>query len=236
MKTTICLYLLSFLFLCAYHCNGKPSSFDFFLFAQEWPPAICTANPDDGCRVPPSWNSDARWTIHGLWPAVDNARGPSYCNSSYKFNVNSVKDLLPELKYVWPSVFADSSDNNFWSYEWRKHGTCAMSVDFLNDEHDFFETAISIHKSFNIYNALVNTGIVPSETNTYDVDEISFAITAAYGVEPMLLCESNESIGQFLSEIHLCMDKTLQLIDCGSFVYVYSACHPEESVKYITSF
>ena len=24
-------------------------------------------------------------------PAVDNARGPSYCNSSYKFNVNSVK-------------------------------------------------------------------------------------------------------------------------------------------------
>ena len=37
------------------------------------------------------------------------------------------------------------------SHEWRKHGTCAMSVDFLNDEHDYFETAISIHKSFNIY-------------------------------------------------------------------------------------
>ena len=42
------------------------------------------------------------------------------------------------------------------------------------------------------FSALVNAGIVPSETNTYDVDEIGFAITAAYGVEPMLLCGSNE--------------------------------------------
>ncbi|XP_062503479.1 ribonuclease Oy-like isoform X2 [Corticium candelabrum] len=236
MKTTICLYLVSFLFLYAYHCNGKPSSFDFFLLAQQWPPVICTANPDYRCRVPPSWNSNARWTIHGLWPAVYNVRGPSYCNDSYKLNVNSLQDLLPKLKYYWPNVFRGNTDVNFWSHEWRKHGTCAMSVDFLNDEHDYFKEALKIRKSLDIYNTLVNAGIVPSETHTYDVDKISFAITAAYRVKPMLLCGSNKSIGQFLSAIHLCMDKTLKLIDCGSFVYVSSPCQKGKSVKYITSF
>ena len=37
------------------------------------------------------------------------------------------------------------------SHEWRKHGTCAMSVDFLNDEHDYFKEALKIRKSLDIY-------------------------------------------------------------------------------------
>ena len=48
----------------------------------------------------------------------------------------------------------------------------------------------------------------------------------------MVLCA--QSIGQYLSEIHVCLDKTFRRIDCGSFVYSYSVCQSKESVKYLT--
>ncbi len=33
-----------------------------------------------------------------------------------------IDDLLPELDETWPSFMDNSSNENFWSHEWNKHG------------------------------------------------------------------------------------------------------------------
>ncbi|XP_021793746.1 ribonuclease T2 isoform X2 [Papio anubis] len=63
------------------------------IMVQHWPETVCEKIQND-CRDPPDY-----WTIHGLWP--DKSEG---CNRSWPFNLEEIKDLLPEMKAYWPDV------------------------------------------------------------------------------------------------------------------------------------
>ena len=54
-----------------------------------------------GCR------SD--FTIHGLWPDYDNGRWPQFCTGD-TFEESRVADLLPALRYQWPSFATKGGD------------------------------------------------------------------------------------------------------------------------------
>lgn len=75
--------------------------------------------------------------IHGLWP---NSPDPGFipmistssydplCYSNYTFDLSwHDQSTIQRLNQVWPDLI----QNNFWSYEWKKHGTCYLKL--LND-------------------------------------------------------------------------------------------------------
>ena len=80
------------------------------------------------------------WTLHGLWPNWGNPNG---CPGP-DFDESKVQDLLPTMETEWLSCPGHHSSNeDFWSHEWSKHGTCSGL-----DEHDFFQKALEVYSTY----------------------------------------------------------------------------------------
>ncbi|KAM4816566.1 ribonuclease T2 isoform X2 [Urocitellus parryii] len=88
--------------LCCLWCAGAGWSggheWKKLILTQHWPPTVC--KEADSCR-----NSLDYWTIHGLWPDKGEE-----CNRSWHFNVDEIKDLVPDMKIYWPDVIHPSSN------------------------------------------------------------------------------------------------------------------------------
>jgi ribonuclease I len=86
------------------------------------------------------------WSIHGLWPQYDepknNKKYPTFCRQ-VEFDINKIKDLLPELEKKWYSYDGTSipRDESFWKHEWEKHGSCIVTD---IDEHTYFKKTIEL--------------------------------------------------------------------------------------------
>lgn len=167
-------------------------------------------NAKNNCSIP----TDFQWTVHGAWPTKIGTDGPQYCNSSWPFNETEIAPIETELEQYWTNIEANTGLTTFWSYEWKKHGTCAVDLEPLNNEFNYFNEAITWAKNYSIKDILAQNDIHP-DGNGYSVGQIHTAIKSTLGVTPVISCEV---IGKprvsLLSEIRLCLNKSLNLIDC----------------------
>jgi len=108
-----------------------------------------------------------------------------------------------------------SQDQNygFWSYEWRKHGTCSS----LSQE-DYFSTALDLSSRYDpdavfADNNLINTSRSYSQVDLYDLKDM---FTEAWnGITPMISCND----GTYLYEVWMCVDDSMQpMAKCPSGV------------------
>lgn len=76
-----------------------------------------------------------KWSIHGLWPQYSKNSYPTFCKK-VKFDINKLKDILPELNENWYSN--EEKNEDFWKHEWEKHGSCMFSD--MNEEEYFKKT------------------------------------------------------------------------------------------------
>lgn len=44
------------------------------------------------------------WTIHGVWPTRFGTLGPSFCNKSATFDVNTLKPIMDQLEQNWINI------------------------------------------------------------------------------------------------------------------------------------
>eukprot|EP01116_Phalansterium_solitarium_P022133 TRINITY_DN7196_c0_g1_i1.p3 TRINITY_DN7196_c0_g1~~TRINITY_DN7196_c0_g1_i1.p3 ORF type:complete len:167 (-),score=67.72 TRINITY_DN7196_c0_g1_i1:584-1084(-) len=59
------------------------------------------------------------WTLHGLWP-----NWGTDCTSE-KFDISQVASIEANMTKYWMSCPEyNQSNEEFWSHEWSKHGTC----------------------------------------------------------------------------------------------------------------
>ncbi|XP_027795300.2 ribonuclease T2 [Marmota flaviventris] len=175
------------------------------ILTQHWPPTVC--KEADSCR-----NSLDYWTIHGLWPDKGEE-----CNRSWHFNVDEIKDLVPDMKIYWPDVIHPSSNRTqFWKHEWEKHGTCAAQLDALNSERKYFGKSLALYKQVDLNSMLLKFGIKPS-VNYYHIADFKDALTRVYGVVPKIQClppQQDEQV-QTIGQIELCFTKEdLHLRNC----------------------
>ena len=79
-------------------------------------------------------SSSSPWTLHGLWPQwADCCKGPA-------FNYTALQPMLDEMNKYWPSCPQYGTTNeDLWSHEWEKHGTCTG----LN-QNAYFQQAINL--------------------------------------------------------------------------------------------
>ncbi|XP_028786695.1 ribonuclease S-7-like [Neltuma alba] len=71
-----------------------------------------------------------KFTIHGLWPQLNNANPPLYCSPAPTMQDNDLKAFEQDLLDYWPDLFSAQSfqsSKGFWLREWNKHGTCSSN-------------------------------------------------------------------------------------------------------------
>ncbi|XP_049730447.1 ribonuclease T2 [Elephas maximus indicus] len=185
--------------------NGSGMGWKKLIMVHHWPPTVCKEAEND-CSNPPDY-----WTIHGLW--ADKAED---CNRSWHFNLEEIKDLLPEMKMYWPDVIHRSPNcSHFWKHEWEKHGTCVAQLAALSSEKKYFSKILDLYKQLDLNSVLQKLGIKPS-LNYYQIADIKDALASIYGVMPKVQClppEKNEDV-QTIGQIELCFTKDLVLENC----------------------
>lgn len=107
------------------------------------------------------------------------------------------------MNTYWSSY--NGSNNAFWSHEWSVHGTCVSTLDpscynnYVQDEdvYDFFSKALALRSQYDLYKALAEAGITPGSNP--NVADMHTAISAAFGVDAQIDCETHSSS---LSEVN----------------------------------
>jgi len=193
----------------------------------------------------PATGPDDSWTIHGLWP--DNCDGTYTENCDPKRAYTDISTILSDagasstldyMKQYWVDI--NGQDEQFWAHEWSTHGTCYSTLEpsclpssyKKGDEAvDFFKTVVGLFKTLPTYEFLSKAGITPSDSKSYDFDDVLAALKKnGNGAVPAVSCSSGK-----LSAISWYYNLKGSLID-GEFVAIDS---PQKStcsgsIKYPT--
>merc|ERR1711916_152375 len=184
-------------------------NWDFLVLRLMWPGSV-----SGGAKLPYEIQN---FTLHGLWPTNNDTSGPSYCTKE-AFSESKIESLLPQMDVVWKSLWPDSNGNEqFWSHEWGKHGTCASELYSLNSQYKFFAGALGVKYNTPVLDTLTSAGIYPSNDDTYTLDDIKGALTSA-GLPPLVFCQepsddSDDSTPQ-LQALEFCVDTSLNIYEC----------------------
>ncbi|CAP79036.1 ribonuclease T2-like [Penicillium rubens] len=187
------------------------SSTPFSCSSSSAEPTCCFNSPGGALLLTQFWDTDPStgpkdsWTIHGLWP--DNCDGTyeascdskrAYSNITAILQDQNLGDLVDYMDEYWVDMNGDNED--FWSHEWNKHGTCINTIepscysDYKAQEEvgDYFQKTVELFKTLDTYKALDAAGITPSTSKTYSLSEIQEALTDMHGASVYLGCSSGE--------------------------------------------
>ncbi|KAJ5465587.1 hypothetical protein N7530_009374 [Penicillium desertorum] len=122
----------------------------------------------------------------------------AYSNITAILQDQNLGDLVDYMDEYWVDINGDNED--FWSHEWSKHGTCINTIepscysDYKAQEEvgDYFQKTVELFKSLDTYKALDAAGITPSTSKTYSLSEIQEALTDMHGASVYLGCSSGE--------------------------------------------
>lgn len=113
--------------------------------------------------------------------------------------------------------FSGKPLDSLWEHEWLKHGTCAAVIPELGNENKYFGQGLSWLQQYTMSSLLPKANIVPDQE--YHVADIYNAVKKLLNKNPAIHCvvdrETHES---YLSEIRICFDKGLKLVDCDGVV------------------
>ncbi|XP_058815834.1 ribonuclease Oy [Topomyia yanbarensis] len=194
--------------------------FDLLIFTQRWPITTCyewrEKSASNICGLPSPKNI---WTIHGIWPTKRNTIGPSFCNKTAVFNVTELGKIEQQLEQFWINVEKNRPYDSLWRHEWLKHGTCAAAVlSQLNTENKYFGQGLTWLQQHSMADVLNEGGIIPGVNHT--VFEIHKVLTDRLQKNVAIECyHDKETKSQYLNEIRICFNKSLELADCDGILF-----------------
>jgi ribonuclease T2 len=163
-------------------------NYDFDLLNLSWSPEFCHSHPTaTECSQHPTF------VLHGLWPQNTTGPFPQHCsNAPGPQNPSDYSDLYP--------------DAGLLRHEWQTHGTCS---------------GLAPDAFFNLARQALRSVAIPTELTSLD-----HQISMPPGDILNLFAKSNPSFppdslalscgNNYLTAIEVCMNKTLQPINCGS--------------------
>mmetsp|Transcript_64465 Transcript_64465/g.140349 ORF Transcript_64465/g.140349 Transcript_64465/m.140349 type:complete len:440 (+) Transcript_64465:2-1321(+) len=93
----------------------------------------CRGAEPEVSEVSSAHRDELGWTLHGLWP-----EGAQNCKGA-EFDLGQLSDLRARLEVHWPSCRGSQVSEQFWRWEWLKHGAC-----FGTDQHRYFKLAMDL--------------------------------------------------------------------------------------------
>ncbi|KAF8668830.1 hypothetical protein HU200_052031 [Digitaria exilis] len=236
MKPVIAFVLLCSLLV----VSSTAEQFDFFYLVQQWPGSFCdtrqgccfpeTGKPAADFGIHGLWPNYAKCHSRSSYDDLTRAalgdvdvvfflsrrRGkkkcwPEYCDDGNTLSPWEIRDLVASMETSWPTLSCKSSRSfEFWSYEWKKHGTCSNL-----GQHDYFARALALKAAHNLTAILAAAGIVPSATATYSMTGVSDAIAKGTGFTANLECNRDADGESQLFQVYQCVNRDgTQLIDC----------------------
>ncbi|XP_028808760.1 ribonuclease S-7-like [Neltuma alba] len=197
--------------------NTKPG-YDYFLLALQLPAAFCKlqqaeqrkCNPD-----PPLSKHQNKFTIHGLWPQLNNANPPLDCSPATTMQDADFEAFEQDLLDYWPDLFSAQnfqSSKVFWKMEWNKHGTCS-SNEFNRQQYLRITIDLAKKNAKGIFDGLINRGIIKKDGSTLrgkaDIQKAVESITGHKN--PIAII-----VQRLLLEIRLCVNQDGKaLSDCN---------------------
>lgn len=104
----------------------------------------------------PATGGNETWTLHGLWSDKCGGGFRQFCNKDWAIDSArdvlldlGMEDLVEKMSLVWKNM-GSRSDNELWTHEFNKHGTCMSTVSpncypdsesLLNQLNDAVESA-----------------------------------------------------------------------------------------------
>lgn len=126
-----------------------------------------------------------------------------------------------------------------------KHGTCCAETE-LESEEKFFRQGLAWLRQFHMSEILKAAGITPG---VYKVVDIHNVVYRTLNKIPSVHCDGTKDGNSYLSEIRLCFNKSLELIDChvtgdsemvyrsaGTKVEVLTNCNLHKDIVYPDTF
>jgi ribonuclease T2 len=145
--------------------------------------------------------------------------------------------VLSYMQKYWKDYQGD--DQNLWSHEWTKHGTCVSTLntkcytDYKPQQEvvDYFRATVALFKTLPTYQILADAGVVPSSSRTWMEEEIQAPLKKMHGTAVTLGCK-----GKVLTEVwyHFSVRGSVQT---GEFIAVApdgakSSC-PGTGIRYL---
>jgi ribonuclease T2 len=110
--------------------------------------------------------------------------------------------VLTYMQKYWKDYQGD--DQNLWSHEWSKHGTCVSTLDTKcyidyraqQEVVDYFNATVALFKTLPTYETLEAAGVLPSDSRTWTEEEIQAPLKRMHGTAVTLRCR-----GKVLNEV-----------------------------------
>lgn len=112
---------------------------------------------------------------------------------------------------------------SLWKHEWLKHGTCAAMLQALDTENKYFGQGLAWLQQYTMNGLLAKSNILPG--SMYNVTDFYNAIKQTLNINPSIHCVHEHGGGQYLSELKICFNKQLELIDCNGISDEYVTEH-----------
>ncbi|KAG2155619.1 ribonuclease T2 [Suillus clintonianus] len=161
-------------------------------------PDNCDGSYDEYCDLSRQYDPQPSPSTLPDGTAVPPYEGPSVRTFIKDFGRS---DLLQYMDAFWINQGAPNED--FWAHEFSKHATCTSTFDVAcyepgYQEHqevvNFYETVTKVFQMYPTYNILAAAGILPSNTTTYTLSQITNALYSQTGAVPYLGCYGHGTI------------------------------------------
>jgi ribonuclease T2 len=122
-------------------------------------------------------------------------RSRVYTNISAILTAGGGPDVLSYMQKYWKDYQGD--DENLWSHEWSKHGTCVSTLDTKcytdyraqQEVVDYFNVTTSLFATLPTYETLAAADVLPSESRTWTEEEIQAPLKKMHGAAVTLRCK-----------------------------------------------
>lgn len=174
--------------------KGEPGRFDYYVLALSWSPQHCATN---GASSPRQCAGNRRYgfVVHGLWPQYERGGYPQFCRATGagpdRATIDKTIDIMPSESLI--------------RHEWSKHGACTgLPVSRYFDLAGQAFTAVTMPEFY----------LRPTGTLSRSVAQVKAEFAAANPRLPPTAI-SVACSGQYLQEVRICLEKSLQPRPCA---------------------
>lgn len=168
--------------------KGQTGQFDYYLLSLSWAPSYC-ATPS-GKKNPQECGPGTSYgfVVHGLWPQYGSGQWPQCCQAVAPVSPSPVVDKAAQ-------VIIGSS---LMEHEWEKHGSCVTG-----DQDRYFGEINQVVDALGLAPQVPGTGL-----NSIKVSDLK----KNWPAPPEAI--SVQCKGKRLTEVHVCLDKSLSPMAC----------------------
>ena len=187
--------------------ESEQTDYDMYVLSIQWGPTECYADSDQ-CHEKLKLIEKNTFTMHGLWPSLQNGERMKKCNEGTQIQVQEDgSSLFQTMEKHWLSYISDNG--KFWNHEYNQHGYCYSLKTQQTDPKIFFQYSMNVFTKYNFDQLMLKSLGNLSGTQQFEHDDLKEHFAGVLGnLHFDLSCKFYNS-QQYLQEVRLYFDLNL---------------------------